>query len=61
MTKVFLGNQDGQSSSDVSLDTDGNSGLEIRGGDLHEQAKQKFQIRDRSGTREGLRHSTKSQ
>jgi hypothetical protein len=53
MTKVILGSQTDDSSSTVSLDTDGGSALEIRGGSLHDRAKQDVRIRDRRSERSG--------
>jgi hypothetical protein len=50
MTKLVLGTQHDDSASDLSLDTDGASGLEVRGGDLHDRSRQAVRVTDRSGS-----------
>src|SRR4051794_7560908 len=47
MTKITLGQQHDDSSSEVDVDTTGGSALEIAGGDLHDRAKQRVRVNDR--------------
>src|SRR5690349_24910434 len=47
MTKLTLGNQVDDSSSTLSLDTDGGSSLEIQGGELRDRSRQDVRVRDR--------------
>jgi hypothetical protein len=48
MTKIVLGEQEGESTSDLALDTDGASNLEVHGGKLRDRAKENVRILDRS-------------